>query len=71
MAYERALVANQNSIPAMNAVSLLLRAREDYGKAVEYLQAILKLDPNNGEVWGSLGKLRHLKAEQASRSGQY
>ncbi|KAI5863499.1 TPR-like protein [Durotheca rogersii] len=55
VAYERALNANPNSIPAMNAISLILRTREDFHKAVEYLQAILKIDANNGEVWGSLG----------------
>ncbi|KAI2611084.1 TPR-like protein [Hypoxylon fragiforme] len=55
MAYEHALNANPNSIPAMNAISLILRTREDFHKAVEYLQAILKIDSNNGEVWGSLG----------------
>ncbi|KKF95033.1 General transcriptional corepressor ssn6 [Ceratocystis platani] len=54
-AYENALRANRNSIPAMNAISLILRTREEFHKAVEYLQAILKLDSNNGEVWGSLG----------------
>ncbi len=40
----------------MNAISLILRTREEFAKAVDYLQAILKLDQNNGEVWGSLGK---------------
>lgn len=55
LAYERALAANPNSIPAMNAISLILRTREDFHKAIEYLQAILKIDANNGEVWGSLG----------------
>lgn len=55
IAYERALAANPNSIPAMNAISLILRTREDFHKAIEYLQAILKIDANNGEVWGSLG----------------
>ncbi len=56
IAYEQALRANPQSIPAMNAISLILRQREEFSKAVEYLQAILKLDPNNGEVWGSLGE---------------
>ncbi|KAI1506475.1 hypothetical protein F5X99DRAFT_364330 [Biscogniauxia marginata] len=55
VAYERALNANPNSVPAMNAISLILRTREDFPKAVEYLQAILKIEANNGEVWGSLG----------------
>ncbi|TRX89141.1 hypothetical protein FHL15_009954 [Xylaria flabelliformis] len=54
-AYERALNANPNSVPAMNAISLILRTREDFHKAVEFLQAILKIDAQNGEVWGSLG----------------
>lgn len=55
-AYERALHANQNSVPAMNAISLILRTREEFHKAVDFLQAILKIDAQNGEVWGSLGK---------------
>lgn len=54
-AYEHALRANPNSIAAMNAISLVLRTREDFAKAAEYLQAILKLDNTNGEAWGSLG----------------
>ncbi|KAI1815704.1 hypothetical protein GGS20DRAFT_596628 [Poronia punctata] len=54
-AYERALNANPNSVPAMNAISLILRTREEFHKAVEFLQAILKIDGSNGEVWGSLG----------------
>ena len=57
MAYEQALRANQNSVQAMNAISLILRTREEFPKAVEYLQAILKLDQHNGEVWGSVGEL--------------
>ena len=54
-AYEHALRANPNSIPAMNAISLVLRTREEFSKAADYLQAILKLDNTNGEAWGSLG----------------
>lgn len=54
-AYERALQHNYQSITAMNAISCILRTKENFPKAVEYLQAILKLDANNGEVWGSLG----------------
>lgn len=55
-AYEQALRHNQWSIAAMNAISSILRAKEQFHKAVEYLQNILKLDPNNGETWGSLGE---------------
>lgn len=42
----------------MNAISLILRTREQFNKAVEYLQAILKIDAYNGEAWGSLGSFR-------------
>lgn len=59
-AYEQALRANPNSIPAMNAISLILRTKEDFSKAAEYLQAIIKLDARNGEAWGSLGKWRRI-----------
>ena len=55
-AYNCALRANPNSVAAMNAISLILRTREDFQKAVDYLQDILKLEPSNGEAWGSLGK---------------
>jgi len=57
VAYEHALRANPNSIQAMNSISLILRTREEFPKAVEYLNAIIKLDANNGEAWGSLGML--------------
>lgn len=54
-AYEQALRHNQWSIPAMNAISCILRTKEQFPKAIEYLQNILKLDPSSGETWGSLG----------------
>ncbi|KAL4793242.1 hypothetical protein BDV19DRAFT_366874 [Aspergillus venezuelensis] len=54
-AYEQALRHNQWSIPAMNAISCILRARDQFPKAIEYLQNILKLDPTSGETWGSMG----------------
>lgn len=59
-AYEQALRHNQYSVAAMNQISSILRTRELFPKAVEYLQSILKLDPQNGEVWGSLGALYSL-----------
>ncbi|KAG0652862.1 General transcriptional corepressor ssn6 [Hyphodiscus hymeniophilus] len=55
LAYENALRSNARSIPAMNAISCILRTQEHFHQAVEYLQNILKLDNNNGDVWGSLG----------------
>lgn len=54
-AYEQALRHNQWSIPAMNAISCILRTKELFPKAIEYLQNILKLEPTSGETWGSLG----------------
>ena len=56
-AYEQALRHNQWSIPAMNAISCILRTKEQFPKAIEYLQNILKLDTSSGETWGSLGML--------------
>ena len=56
VAYDMALRHNPHSIPAMNAISCILRTKENFPRAVEYLQTILKLDASNGEVWGSLGK---------------
>ncbi len=55
-AYEQALRHNFQSIQALNAISCILRTKENFPRAVEYLQTILKLDQANGEVWGSLGK---------------
>ena len=54
-AYEQALRHNCQSIQALNAISCILRTKENFPRAVEYLQTILKLDQSNGEVWGSLG----------------
>ncbi|TGZ84967.1 TPR-like protein [Ascodesmis nigricans] len=54
-AYESALRHNPYSIPAMNSISCILRTKEQFPKAVEYLQSILNIDQNNGEIWGSLG----------------
>ena len=54
-AYEQALRHNQYSVTAMNQISTILRTKENFPKAVDYLQGILKLDQSNGEVWGSLG----------------
>lgn len=59
-AYTAALRANPSSVTAMNAISLILRTREEFHKAVEFLQDILKLEPSNGEAWGSLGKRSRL-----------
>ena len=54
-AYERALHHNMYSIPAMLAMSCILRSRDQFQNAVEYLRSIIKIDAQNGEVWSSLG----------------
>lgn len=54
-AYEQALRHNPWSVPAMNAISCILRTKEQFPKAIEYLQNILKMEPTSGETWGSLG----------------
>jgi tetratricopeptide (TPR) repeat protein len=60
-AYEKALNANQNSIPALNAIGMLLKGREAFDKALNYFRAITQLDANNGEAWGNLGKLTYVR----------
>ena len=54
-AYERAMTFNQRSVPAMLAISCILRAKDQFTAAVEYLRQILIVEPTNGEVWSSLG----------------
>ena len=54
-AYERAMSFNQWSVPAMMAISSILRAKDQFPAAVEYLRLIMKVEPANGEVWSSMG----------------
>ena len=54
--YENALRFNQWSIPAMQSISCILRTKEQFPTAVEYLKNILSVDKMNGEVWGNLGE---------------
>lgn len=56
--YEQALKYNQWSVPAMQGIACILRTKDAFPAAVEYLRTILKVDPANGDVWGSLGKAR-------------
>ena len=55
VAYEHALKANPNSVTAMSYMSIILRTREDFVRAAEFLKAILKIDSVNGDAWGQLG----------------
>jgi glucose repression mediator protein len=54
-AYERALQANPQSAPAMNAIGMLLKGREAFDKALEFFRTIVAIDNGNGEAWGNLG----------------
>jgi tetratricopeptide (TPR) repeat protein len=56
-AYERALQANPQSAPAMNAIGMLLKGREAFDKALEFFRTIVAIDNGNGEAWGNLGML--------------
>jgi tetratricopeptide (TPR) repeat protein len=42
---------------ALNAVASIYRNKDDFDKAIEYFQRILNIKQDNGEVWGSMGKL--------------
>lgn len=55
--YERALVHNPSSIRAMVGISCILRAKDQFPVAVEYLQHILRIEPNSGDTWSSLGTI--------------
>jgi tetratricopeptide (TPR) repeat protein len=53
--YEHALKFNNWSVPAMQGIAGILRTKDMFPQAVEYLRTILKIDQTNGEIWGSLG----------------
>lgn len=54
-AYEQALRHNMYSTQTLNAISTILRTKEQYQEAMEYLRNIIKMEPANGEAWGNLG----------------
>jgi general transcriptional corepressor CYC8 len=54
-AYDQALRHNSWSTQTLNAISTILRTKEDYPKAMEYLKKILQVEPANGDAWGNLG----------------
>lgn len=66
-AYERAIRHNAWSVAAMQAISTIHRAKDQFGMAIDYLRTILKIDPANGEVWGSLGTSISSPVKFASR----
>ncbi|KAF2668304.1 TPR-like protein, partial [Microthyrium microscopicum] len=54
-AYESALRHNRFSVTAMLNIANILRARDAFPPAIEYLKAITKFEERNGEVWAALG----------------
>jgi tetratricopeptide (TPR) repeat protein len=54
--YEQALRHNSYSIPAMLGVANILKQRDQFAQAIDYLNAITKIEDNHGEVWALLGK---------------
>jgi glucose repression mediator protein len=54
-AYEQALRHNPYSAPSLQAVANILRSRDQFANAIEYLKAVVKFDDRNGEVWATLG----------------
>jgi hypothetical protein len=53
--YEHALRHNSWSVPAMSGIAGILRTKDQFPAATEYLRTILKVESTNGEIWGSLG----------------
>lgn len=58
-AYENVLRHETWSVPAMSGIASILRDRDQYALAIDYLRSITKIDQTNGEVWSHLGKLAH------------
>jgi general transcriptional corepressor CYC8 len=68
-AYERAMHHNAWSIQAMLAISCILRSKDQFTAAVEYLRSILKIESTNGEVWSSLGHCYLMMDDLQRRTG--
>jgi len=66
-AYNKALCFNPVNVPALIALASISRKRENYSKAIEYLQMVLSLDSKNGEMWGALGHC-NLMTEELRRA---
>ncbi|KAH6572994.1 hypothetical protein BASA60_006265 [Batrachochytrium salamandrivorans] len=55
LSYESALRHNPFSEQTLTLIAALCRSLEQYGKAADYFQRILKINEVNGEIWGALG----------------
>lgn len=69
--YEHALKYNTWSVPAMQGIACIMRIKDMFPQAVDYLRAIIKIEPNHGEVWGSLGAFssrpRHVRIAETEQ----
>ncbi|KAJ1340278.1 hypothetical protein BSLG_005104 [Batrachochytrium salamandrivorans] len=54
LSYESALRHNPFSEQTLTLIAALCRSLEQYGKAADYFQRILKINEVNGEIWGAL-----------------
>lgn len=55
-AYESALRHNAYSVVALSQIASICRAQEEFKKAAEYFGRVVGISPENGDVWGALGK---------------
>ncbi|KAI8923430.1 hypothetical protein BC831DRAFT_521632 [Entophlyctis helioformis] len=55
VAYESALRHNPHSEETLTLIAALCRSLEQYAKAADFFHRILKINENNGEIWGALG----------------
>jgi len=53
--FNKVLFFNPVNVKALIQLASICRKREQFPKAIEYLQMILSMDAKNGEVWGALG----------------
>ena len=54
-AYDRALSYNSYNLEALRSLAAALRATDQYTDAIGHLETILRIDPNHGDSWSSLG----------------
>lgn len=54
--YEQALRHDTWSVPALTGIADILRDRDQFQLAIDYLRTALKVEQGNGEIWSHLGK---------------
>lgn len=66
--YQRALFYNKENVEALRCVASVLRADDKYEDAVEYIKALLVLNPSDGEAHSSLGKQIDIRIPKSDNS---